>query len=36
MKLFEEPKVEVVMFTTEDIITTSDEEMPALFDETCF
>lgn len=26
MKKFEEPKVEVVMFATEDIITTSEED----------
>ena len=37
MRLFEEPKMEVITFAVEDVITTSpEEEVPALFDETCF
>ena len=37
MILFEDPKMEVVKFAAEDVITTSnDDEIPALFDETCF
>ena len=35
MKLFEEPKMEVVMFAVEDIITTSEEELLPLFGDTC-
>lgn len=34
MKLFEEPKMEVAVFSVEDIITTSED--PALFDDSCF
>ena len=35
MKLFEEPKMEVVKFAAEDVITTSESEI-ALFEDTCF
>lgn len=37
MILFEDPKMEVVKFAAEDVITTStDDDDVALFDETCF
>ena len=29
-KLFEEPKVDVLMFAVNDVITTSEEEAPVL------
>ena len=36
MRLFEEPKMEVVKFAVEDIITTSTDEEPGLFEDPCF
>ena len=35
MKLFENPELEVMKIAVEDVITAS-EEIPSLFDETCF
>lgn len=34
MKLFEEPKLEVVTFAVEDVVTTSTED-PGFFTEPC-
>lgn len=35
MKLFEDPKLEVVMLAVEDIVATSQEEDPGFFDQPC-
>lgn len=35
MKLFEEPKMEVVKFTSEDVITASADPDPGFFTDPC-
>ena len=34
-KLFEEPKVDVLMFAVNDVITTSEEELPPVMTGDC-